>query len=106
VIKEKKMFNKVLAATDMVTVLDATVLTAVRIAEQNNAKLHILHVLESASTDKRNLIRHFKTGEEIITGAEYEETVKEEINKIYADVLKPYSNYEFRVATGFPREDS
>ena len=99
------MFNRVLAATDMVTVSDASVLTAARIAEQNNAKLHIIHVLESASTDNRNLIKHFKSGEEIVTGAEYEEAVKEEIKRIYAEVLKPYGNYQIRVTPGFPWEE-
>jgi len=99
------MFDNVLAATEMVTVHDVPVLTAARIAEQNNAKLNIIHVLESASMDNRNLIKHFKTGEEIVTGAEYEETVREAINKIYAEVLKPYGNYEIRVTPGFPWEE-
>ena len=99
------MFDKVLAATDIVTVHDAPILTAARIAEQNNAKLHIIHVLESASTDNRYLIKHFKTGEEIVTGVKYEETVKEEINKIYTDVLKPFGNYEISVTPGFPWEE-
>jgi nucleotide-binding universal stress UspA family protein len=99
------MFTNVLAASDRVTVCDAPVLTAARIAEQNNAKLHIIHVLESASSDNRHLIKHFKTGEEIVTGAAYEEAVTEEINKVYAEVLKPYGNYEIRVTPGFPWEE-
>ena len=77
------MFTSVLAAIDRVSVLDATVLTAARIAEQNNGKLHIIHVLESASRKNRRLIKHFKTGEEIVTGAEYEKAVTEEIKKVY-----------------------
>jgi len=99
------MFTNVLAAIDRVTVLDAPVLTAARIAEQNNAKLHIIHVLESASSDNRHLIKHFKTGEEIVTGAAYEEAVTEEINKVYAEVLGAYGNYEIRVTPGFPWEE-
>ncbi|MBW1804619.1 MAG: universal stress protein [Deltaproteobacteria bacterium] len=99
------MFTNVLAAIDRVTVCDAPVLTAARIAEQNNAKLHIIHVLESASSDNRHLIKHFKTGEEIVTGAAYEKAVTEEINKVYAEVLKPYGNYEIRVTPGFPWEE-
>ena len=99
------MFTNVLAASDRITVCDAPVLTAARIAEQNNAKLHIIHVLESASSDNRHLIKHFKTGEEIVTGAAYEEAVTEEINKVYAEVLKPYGNYEIRVTPGFPWEE-
>ncbi len=99
------MFTNVLAAIERVTVCDAPVLTAARIAEQNNAKLHIIHVLESASSDNRHLIKHFKTGEEIVTGAAYEKAVTEEINKVYAEVLKPYGNYEIRVTPGFPWEE-
>jgi len=99
------MFTNVLAAIDRVTVCDTLILTAARIAEQNNAKLHIIHVLESASSDNRHLIKHFKTGEEIVTGAAYEEAVTEEINKVYAEVLKPYGNYEIRVTPGFPWEE-
>lgn len=99
------MFINVLAATDRVTVSDIPVLTAARIAEQNNGKLHIIHVLESASRKNRRLIKHFKTGEEIRSGVAYEEAVREEIKKVYADVLKPYENYEIRITTGFPWEE-
>jgi len=96
------MFTNVLAAIDRVTVCGAPVLTAARIAEQNNGKLHIIHVLESASTQNRHLIKHFKTGEEIATGVAYEQAVMEEIKKVYAEVLKSYENYEIRVTPGFP----
>jgi len=99
------MFKKILAATDLITVCDAPVSTAAQIAEQNNAKLHILHVLESASAENRHVIKHFRTGKDIITGAEYEGTVKEQINKTYSEVLKPSVNYEIRVTTGFPCEE-
>jgi nucleotide-binding universal stress UspA family protein len=99
------MFTNVLAAIDRVTLCDVPVLTAARIAEQNNGKLHIIHVLESASTQNRHLIKHFKTGKEIVTGAAYEKAVTEKINKIYAQVLKPYENYEIRVTPGFPWEE-
>jgi nucleotide-binding universal stress UspA family protein len=99
------MFTNVLAAIDRVTVLDAPVLTAARIAEQNNGKLYIIHVLESASADNRNLIKHFKTGEEIVTGSAYEEAVTEEIKKVYVEVLKSYGNYEIRVTPGLPWEE-
>ena len=99
------MFINVLAAIDGITVCDAPVLTAARIAQQNNAKLHIIHVLESASADNRNLIKHFKTGEEMVTGSAYEEAVTQEISKVYADVLKPYGNYEIKVTPGFPWEE-
>jgi nucleotide-binding universal stress UspA family protein len=99
------MFTNVLAAIDRITVVDTLVLTAARIAEQNNGKLHIIHVLESASRKNRHLIKHFKTGEEIRSGAAYKAEVREEIKKVYADVLRPYGNYEIRVTTGFPWEE-
>jgi nucleotide-binding universal stress UspA family protein len=103
--KENKMFKKILAATDLITASDAQVLTAAKVAEQNHAKLHILHVLESASAVDRHLIKHFITGKDIVTSADYERTVKEEINKVYIEVLKPSVNYEIRVTPGFPWEE-
>ena len=103
--KGNKMFKKILTATDLVTVCDASVLTAAQIAKQNNAKLQILHVLESASAVDRHLIKHFITGKDIVTSSDYEETVREEINKVYIEVLKPSVNYEIRVTPGFPWEE-
>ncbi|HEC67813.1 MAG TPA: universal stress protein, partial [Candidatus Desulfofervidus auxilii] len=44
---EEKMFKKVLTATDLLEACDAPVITALEIAKQSNAKLLILHVLES-----------------------------------------------------------
>ena len=103
--KGNKMFKKILTATDLVTVCDASVLTAAQIAKQNNAKLQILHVLESASAVDRYLIKHFITGKDIVTSSDYEETVRGEINKAYIEVLKPSVNYEIRVTPGFPWEE-
>jgi len=99
------MFSNVLAAIDRVTVCDALVMAAARIAEQNRAKLHIIHVMESASRDNRHLIKHFKTGEERVTDSAYEKSVTEEINKVYAEVLKSCGSYEIRVTPGFPWEE-
>jgi nucleotide-binding universal stress UspA family protein len=104
-VKEKKMFKKILAATDLITASDAQVLTAAKVAEQNQAKLYILHVLESASTENRRLIKHFRTGEDIITHVDYESAVKKQINNIYAEVFQPTLNYEIRVTPGFPWEE-
>ena len=99
------MFKKILAATDLITASDAQVLTAAKVAEQNQAKLYILHVLESASTENRRLIKHFKTGEDIITHVDYERAVKKQINNIYTEVFQPSLNYEIRVTPGFPWEE-
>ena len=99
------MFKKILVATDMLEACDAAVLTALEIAKQNNGKFYILHVLESASTIYRQFVKHFKTGEEIVSDEEYEETVKKEIEKKCAGALKPYGKYEIMVTAGFPWEE-
>jgi len=75
------MFKKLLVATDMLEACDAAVITALEIAKQNNGKLQILHVLESSSTIYRNFVKHFRTGEEIVSTDEYEESVKKRNRK-------------------------
>ena len=99
------MFKKILTATDLITDSDAQVLTAAKVAEQNQAKLYFLHVLESASTENRRLIKHFRTGEDIFTHVDYERAVKKQINNIYTKVFQPSLNYEIRVTPGFPWEE-
>jgi len=99
------MFDKVIVATDLLEACDAAVLTAIDIVKQNNGRLYILHVLESDSTIYREFVKHFRTGEEIVNCKEYEETVKEEIDKKCAGALKLHGNYEIRVTTGFPWEE-
>lgn len=96
------MFTTVLAATDRVTVLDATVLSAARIADQNNAELHIIHVLESASTKNRDIIIHYKSGKELMTGSAYEETIRVEIKKCYAGLLPDNCNFKINIVAGYP----
>jgi len=98
------MFHKIFVATDMLEACDAAVLTALQLAEQNKAKLYILHVLESASTIYRQFVRHFKTGEEIVSDQAYQETVKTQIEE-KCGVLRPYGNYEIKVTAGFPWEE-
>ena len=99
------MFNKVLAATDLLEACGGAVLTAIEIAKQINGSLYILHVLESDSTIYREFVKHFKTGKEIVNYKEYEKTVKEEIDKKCAGALKNFGNYEIRVTIGFPWEE-
>jgi nucleotide-binding universal stress UspA family protein len=99
------MFKKILVATDLIKASDAQVLTAAKVADQNQAKLYILHVLESASTENRRLIKHFRTGEDIVTHVDYERAVKKQINNIYTEVFQPSLNYEIRVTPGFPWEE-
>ncbi|MBW2175027.1 MAG: universal stress protein [Deltaproteobacteria bacterium] len=101
------MFKKILAATDLLKIYDTAVKTAAEIAQQNDAKLYILHVLESAYSGKyRHFVKHFETGEEIVSGADYEETVKEELDKTYGEALKPFRNYQIKVTVGFPWEQT
>jgi len=99
------MFKRILAASDVLTAMDSPVLTAAKIAERNNAKLYILHVMESASTENRHLIKHFRTGEDIITTIDYEKSVKTQLEKIYKDTFQLSLNYEIRVIPGFPWEE-
>jgi nucleotide-binding universal stress UspA family protein len=96
------MFKNILAATDLTATCDSPVLTAAKIARQNQAGLYILHVLESASSKDRHLVKHFKTGREIVAGEAYEQTVKKEINRIYQKALKSCSDFEIRITVGFP----
>ena len=101
------MFNKLLVATDSIEACDAAVLAAAEIAKQNDAKLYILHVLESAYSGKyRHFVKHFETGEEIVSSADYEEAVKEKLDRTCGEALKPYSNYEIKVTAGFPWEET
>ncbi len=96
------MFKRLLAATELVDFCDAPVIKALRFAEQNDAQLSILHVLESETTKDRRFVKHFRTGEKIATTPEYEETVKEEIRKNCTDVLKSDVHYTIKVVPGFP----
>ena len=96
------MFKRLLAATERVDFCDASVLTALKIAEQNNAQLSILHVLESETTKDRRFVKHFRTGEEIVASAEYEESVKKEIHKSCSDLIKSDVHYTIKVTPGFP----
>lgn len=99
------MFKQILAASDVLTGMDPPVLTAAKIAERNHAKLYILHVLESTSTENRYLIKHFRTGEDFITTIDYEKSIKTQLKKIYKETFHPCLNYEIRVVPGFPWEE-
>lgn len=101
------MYKNILAATDLLEICDTAVLTAAQIAQQNDAKLYILHVLESAYSGKyRHFVNHFETGQEIVSGADYEEAVKKKLDKTCGEALKAYINYEVKVTVGFPWEQT
>jgi len=99
------MFKRLLVATEQVDFCDAPVLTALKIAEQNDAQLSILHVLESENSKDRRFVKHFRTGEEILTSTDYEETVKKEIHKSCAGILESDVDYTINVSPGFPWEE-
>ena len=96
------MFKRLLAATEMVDICDASVLTALKIAEQNDAQLSILHVLESETTKDRRYVKHFRTGEKIVTSAAYEKSVSDAIHKSCSDLIKSDVRYTIEVVPGFP----
>jgi len=99
------MYKKVLVATDLLDACDAPVVTAVKLAEQNNAKLLILHALESPySGIYRQFVKHFKTGEEIVSSTEYVGAVREEFTRACGEALRAYGNYEVKVTPGMPWE--
>ncbi|BBO74109.1 universal stress protein [Desulfosarcina widdelii] len=98
------MFNRILAATDIATTPDAPVVTAARLARGHHARLYLLHVMESASTENRKLIRHYETDAEMIADAAYEQTVAQVLRRTFRDSI-PGEETEVRVTAGFPWEE-
>ena len=96
------MFNKVLAATARPLECDESVLSAGRIVQHDNAKLLILHVLESDSSIYRNYVKHLRTGEEIVSGEAYQEEVKEEFYEKCSGGLKSRDKFEIHIAVRVP----
>jgi nucleotide-binding universal stress UspA family protein len=80
------------------------VLSAARLARQQDARLYLLHVMESASTENRRLIRHFETGADMIVDADYARAIRQTLQKTYKDELSDIP-YEIRVAAGYPWEE-
>jgi len=97
-----RMFKSVLVATDRVKMPDTAVLTAAKIADQSRTKLYIIHVLESASIKNRDIVKHYQSGEEMLTTAAYEGTVKTVIMQNYSRLLKENENCGIKVVSGFP----
>ncbi|MCD4675093.1 MAG: universal stress protein [Desulfobacula sp.] len=98
------MFKNILVATDMVTGADAPVLTAIDLARQYQAQLNVLHVLESASTDNRQRVKHYETNDEIMVRPAYFGKVKNEIRKTYSKVIAGSDRVKFTIRTGYPWE--
>jgi nucleotide-binding universal stress UspA family protein len=98
------MFNRIMAATDIITQGDAPILSAARMARQQSARLYLLHVMESASIDNRRLVRHFETGAEMTADADYAQSIRRALKKTYQDDLSDIL-HEVKVTTGFPWEE-
>ena len=98
------MFKRIVVATDIVTTADAPVVSAARFARQQTARLYLLHVMESASTENRRLIRHFETGAEMISDADYEQAIRQTLEKAYRNDLLDIP-HELRVTAGYPWEE-
>ena len=100
------MFNTILVATDLLDACDAHVHTAINLAKKYQSKLIILHLCESATHGKyRHYIKHFQTGEDIVTDSSYEETIKGTIREVCGDALGDNVDYEIIVKPGFPWEE-
>jgi len=98
------MFKKILVATDMVSTVDASVVSAARLARQQNARLYLLHVMESASTENRRLIRHFETGEEMLADDNYAKSVQQALEATYRQMLVDVP-HETRITIGYPWQE-
>jgi len=99
------MFEKILVATDTLSFCDAKVRTAAAIAAQQQAPLYILHVLESTSSVYRNFVTDFQTGKEILATPEYQQSVKEALDRNCESVLKKCKAHEIEIALGYPWEE-
>ena len=99
------MFTKLLAATETPVYCDECVATAFRIAERHDAKVLVLHVLESDTPLYRNYVRHFRTGEEIIASSAYIAEVTQELERQCAAAVQPPTDFRIKVRTGLPWEE-
>ena len=101
------MFEKILAATDLVSTYDAPVLTALKIAKHNNGKVYVLHVIESTTSNSKdpNFVKHFPKGDNIIGNHQHEQELRKEIQRTYKDPFESYHHHEIKVASGYPFEE-
>ena len=88
----------------MVTCGDAPVISASRLARLQGARLYLLHVMESASTGNRRLVRDFRDGTETTADTDYERTIAQALEETYRDDLSDIV-HEIRVAAGYPWEE-
>jgi nucleotide-binding universal stress UspA family protein len=103
--KEDSMFKTILAATDHITTNDPSVEAAALLAAENNSRLVILHVLESASTKNRRWVKHFETGKNIHCDTAYETLVTLQLEITHEKAMRHAQTAKIRVATGYPWEE-
>lgn len=99
------MFKTILAATDQVTRRDPSVEVAALMATENNSRLFILHVLESASTQDRSWVKHYETDEDMQCDRDYEQEVERQLQVAHQAAIKKVPMYRVRVTTGYPWEE-
>ena len=99
------MFKNILVATDMITEVDVPVLTAIDLARQYGSGLHVIHVLESSSTDDRSRVAHFQTGDQINATDSYMQSVQGQIQKTYPNDLIDSGKSLVNICTGYPWEE-
>lgn len=99
------MFKTILAATDHITTRDPAVEAAALLAAENNSRLVILHVLESASTKNRRWVKHFETGKDIHCDTAYKTLVKLQLEITHENAMRHTPAAKIRLATGFPWEE-
>jgi nucleotide-binding universal stress UspA family protein len=99
------MFKTIVAATDHITTRDPAVETAALLAAENNSRLVILHVLESASTKNRRWVKHFETGEDIHCDTAYQTLVTLQLEITHKTAIGHLPAAKIRVGTGYPWEE-
>jgi nucleotide-binding universal stress UspA family protein len=94
--------KKILSPTDFLEGSKKAVQYAVDLAKKYNAKLYILHVMHDLEKATGWYVPHITADElykDIETGA------KKELDKIYAEELRGFSNVEHSILKGIPYEE-
>jgi nucleotide-binding universal stress UspA family protein len=99
------VFKRILAASDIVDGVDPPVLAAARLARRHGARLCLLHVMESASTTHRHLVRHYASGVEMPADADYAQAVVQALRRTYREkTVDDPADMTVQVVSGFPWE--
>jgi nucleotide-binding universal stress UspA family protein len=99
------MFDKVLAATDMLPRSDPALQTAIKIAQQKKGELYLLHVLEKSPLTYPKDGGSDENGIEITGEADRQEHIKRDVERRLADAYISCRKYEIKLATGLPWDE-